>query len=434
MYFMIDPLLNNRGAQTSNINDFLINVGKIARREIVREAGADAFAQNVSTMQALVNQANIPNIKVQFADVLDQGQLGQEVYGSRLSKSLIISSISDSTLKEFDLPEISSARGYHIAYDIGSEEHKAVLGALKKEKISRSVLKKATTADQFIMLNPNSAFSGTDQLSLLSNAKTVFHEIGHGFSSLGRYDGSLDFDRLANMAKIVRDRMGTDGYENALNNFKQSHIQYMRMRAIEEARAESFAHSMIARVGKSVELGQAATESTAGEFDVMYKTVSYSHASAWKSYEAESFDILKKYIGEDAFRSEQMSEFKKGLVISGRTEAEKTFFTGIDSGILTEFNKGPRQNFIDNMYSIKLKYPQQVLDYYVGKMGQLFDGSLGRKIGESGIVQITSRGAAPVQAMAAQKLLPAAAASRTSSRIINRNANCHENSWSSKII
>lgn len=76
---MIDPMLNNQNITTLNINNFLINVGKRARKEAVEQASAGSsivegrkiFERNLGVIQSLVNEADLSSINVQFLNNRD---------------------------------------------------------------------------------------------------------------------------------------------------------------------------------------------------------------------------------------------------------------------------------------------------------------------------------------------------------------------------
>lgn len=371
-------------------------------------------------------------------------ELGQQVSGERVSKSLVISSLSDKTLAGFNLPENENTAGYHIRYNVGSKEHKDMLRALKKERIPRSVIKKAKTSNEFILLDPIHTFSGKGQYETLMGAKTVFHEIGHSFSSVGGYRQSGSANLIGRLSQRVRAAFGTTSLDSALQNFQEAHISRLRLDALEEARAESFAHNILDRIGKNVRttnsLISAAAKDASSEYDVVGKILSYGSISSWKEYEGRNIDILKGNIGDEFFDSSKISDFVKNLKVSGRTQAHKTFYTAIDSPILTSLPSGTSSIFRENIYNIQAKSSKDIVEYYSTQMASLMDGSLGRKVGASGMVKISSKAMSQKAVeLSSERLLPAASAVssgavKTSSRIIKRNADGYENSWSCKII
>ena len=86
-------------AQTQKINDFIINIGRSARRGTDKEI--------VEASQRLVNQADIGKLRVGFSR---NGELlGSVVPGSVVGRKTAISVVSDRKLKKYGLHEVGSS-------------------------------------------------------------------------------------------------------------------------------------------------------------------------------------------------------------------------------------------------------------------------------------------------------------------------------------
>lgn len=289
---------------------------------------------------------------------------------------------------------------------------------LRREGISRSVLRKAKLSSSFIFISPN-RFNTDNNISA---TKTAFHEIGHAFSSrAGLHDemgdaysgvrgaiksiknGTNNIDELFETTQGIDDLGNPYEMPSKLDTLMDAHLATIKANALEEARAEGFAHQILNRTTRSGEtqtlsdsflsnvqkevkksMPKLAKESMAeGKIlssdvipgKILSKTTSYSRANSFTKYSNRTVEQFKKTIiekyGEEALDDPRIIDFMDQLVFRGKVQGQKTFLGAFDSPMVDKITGGIESLIESTMDSITKNVGEEGADYYAREIGEM---------------------------------------------------------------
>ena len=215
---------------TQNVNNFIINIGRSSRRKV--NTGM------LTNVQKIVDQAQIGDSDLSFER--NGMQFGRVVSGEEISRRTIISVVSDKVLKKINMPTIDADRGY--AVDLHGSDKTVVSRMLRKEGIR---LRNPKEVNSFIFLSEH-LFKSIPRHETLAGRLTtaafsIFHEIGHIFSS---ESGAADEDlKLTSLLDTLSTTDPTLNYRKVA----QAQMSALTYNALEESRADSVAVSFLNR-------------------------------------------------------------------------------------------------------------------------------------------------------------------------------------------
>jgi hypothetical protein len=192
------------------------------------------------------------------------------------------------------------------------------------------------------------------------------------------------------------------------------HLQQMRDLAIEEARAEGFAHRMLERtirpndshtlldryipaaeqiakkqiskmVKESMENGKTLSANIVPGM-TLGESVSYSKGRDFIAYANRTInpfkDAIEKKYGKEALDDPRIKQFIDDLMFKGKVQGQKTLLESIDSPIVSRVTRGVEGVVEWTMDTIKGKYGQEAIDYYAREMGEMLAGMPINRSGE----------------------------------------------------
>jgi len=412
---------------TRTVDQFILHHGRSmidAQKRIIKDTtkaqvgnstARAAIEQKVAQINADLAAANIESLSVGFSD--QQGNaLGLRVSGRSVASKTAMLAVDDSALESIGL-SATGRTAYHKKINIGSEQHKALLKMLKRERIGRSGLRQARRSTDFIFMGPqvlNNVTQGN-----VYQTKVAFHEIGHSFSQLSglhdeknrasarikhlisniRENSTGRLEELFESASGVDDMGSPYSIPSRLDELKTAHMNAMTQYALEESRAEGFSHQMLGRTSSSAGTGTLLDEylgfmksSVKNEFierakggevlsaddmpgRLLERTLGYSKLQSFNTYEKRTTDPLLKAIqekyGEEAIDDPRIKSFLRNLSVEGRTQAQKTVLESTDSPLVSRIQGGIESLIGKNIDDMTTKIGTKETDYYAREMGEL---------------------------------------------------------------
>jgi hypothetical protein len=431
----------------------MIHVGDSARGEINKEV--------LQNLNRNIQKANIPGTIVHF------GGSSQIVSGKTMAEKTVIGVFSPEYIKNFFNADAENLAGFHIKagskFGLDKETQKAYQTLFKYDSIK--IGRKLKKAEDFIILN-------SDYLSnSLHGFNTTFHEIGHAFSSEAglTYRDSYALNDKIDLA--LNDALANPGDFSAYKKAFNTHIDLMKGKGLEEARADSIGLSLMVKSGLVDDINKNAKSAT--EF------LPYTGLPSWKGYEERVSGEFQSIIenlhattGEEHLVEEMMSNFRKQGRFAAHTayhanlqipqEIERTMRPLIKDVFSHEEDKIKRlkgadvadeyRNLIESnvinaegssmsvgdvvSHNFSARNAEQVFEAHANMVRpSLLPAMADESISTAGAIIESSASAAPE---IAERTLEAgvtrlsrgglkmfgSAAKRTSSRIIERNGNC----------
>jgi hypothetical protein len=319
---------------------------------------------------------------------------------------------------------------HHQVLPIGSQYHKAALKMLKRERVGRRAIRHAARSENFIFMSP----LALNMENPIEPTGVAFHELGHGFSETAglhaahnRSDNEVGYaihdyitkgsDNLDEFFE-TRTLIDENGVQQVISSKAESlmdlHLQQMRDLAIEEARAEGFAHRMLERtirpndshtlldryipaaeqiakkqiskmVKESMENGKTLSANIVPGM-TLGESVSYSKGRDFIAYANRTInpfkDAIEKKYGKEALDDPRIKQFIDDLMFKGKVQGQKTLLESIDSPIVSRVTRGVEGVVEWTMDTIKGKYGQEEIDYYAREMGEMLAGMPINRSGE----------------------------------------------------